>query len=54
MALVREATAKTTEAVIQQRTALARLGIPLPSFSGINPSAPKSPGKTTSDRDALQ
>jgi hypothetical protein len=54
MALVREVTAKTTEAAIEQRIALAKLGIPLPSLSGTNAPVPKSPGKTTSDRDALQ
>ncbi len=53
MALVREATAKTTEAAIEQRIALMKLGIPLPSLSGNNPPIPTSPGKTTSDKNAL-
>ena len=53
MALVREATAKTTEAAIEQRIAFMKLGIPLPFLSGINVPVPKSPGKTTSDKDAL-
>jgi hypothetical protein len=54
MALVREATAKTTEAAIEQRIALAKLGIPMPSPSGTNAAVPKSPGTPTSDRDALR
>jgi ABC-type iron transport system FetAB ATPase subunit len=53
MALVREATAKTTEAAIEQRIALMKLGIPLPALSGTDLPVPKSPGKTTSDKDAL-
>ncbi len=53
MALVREATAKTTEAAIEQRIAFRKLGIPLPSLSGTNPSIPTPPGKTTSDKNAL-
>jgi hypothetical protein len=53
MALVREATAKTTEAAIEQRIALMKLGIPLPSLSGNDPPIPTSPGKTTSDKNAL-
>lgn len=53
MALVREATAKATQAAIEQRLALMKLGIPLASVSGTNPAAPKAPGKATSDRDAL-
>jgi ABC-type iron transport system FetAB ATPase subunit len=53
MALVREATAKTTEAAIEQRITFMKLGIPLPSLSGTNPPIPTSPGKTTSDKNAL-
>jgi len=53
MALVREATAKTTEAAIEQRIALMKLEFPLPSLSGNNPPIPTSPGKTTSDKNAL-
>lgn len=53
MALVREATAKTTEAAIEQQIVFMKLGIPLPSLSGTNPPVPKSPGKTTSDKNAL-
>ncbi len=53
MALVREATAKTTEAAIEQRIAFMKLGIPLPFLSGTNLPVPKSPGKTTSDKNAL-
>jgi hypothetical protein len=53
MALVREATAKTTEAAIEQRVVLMKLGIPLPALSDSNSPAPRSPGKTTSDKDAL-
>jgi ABC-type iron transport system FetAB ATPase subunit len=53
MALVREATAKTTEAAIEQRIAFMKLGIPLPSLSGTSPPVPASPGKTTSDKNAL-
>jgi hypothetical protein len=54
MALLREATAKTTEVAIEQRIAFTKLGIPLPSLPGVNPSAPAAPGKPSSDRDALQ
>jgi cob(I)alamin adenosyltransferase len=53
MALVREATAKVTEAAIEQRIALMKLGIPIPSPSGAVPPPPKSPGKPTSDKEAL-
>jgi ABC-type iron transport system FetAB ATPase subunit len=53
MALVREATARTTEAAIEQRIALMKLGIPLPALSGDNPTIAKPPGKTTSDKNAL-
>jgi hypothetical protein len=53
LALVREATAKTTEAAIEQRIVLMKLGIPLPSLSGTTLAVPKSPGKTTSDKNAL-
>jgi hypothetical protein len=53
MALVRGATAKVTEAAIEQRIALMKLGIPFPALSGTTPPAPKSPGKATSDKDAL-
>lgn len=53
MALVREATAKTTEAAVQQRVALAKLGIPLAYPSVASPPVQKSPGKTASDKDAL-
>jgi hypothetical protein len=53
MALVREATAKATEAVIEQQIALMKLGIPFVSLSDANPPGSKSPGKSASDRDAL-
>ncbi len=52
MALLREATAKTTEAAIEQQIVLMKLGIPLPSLAA-TPPVSKSPGKTTSDKDAL-
>jgi len=53
MALVREATARTTEAAVEQRIAFMKLGIPLPYLSGTNPPVSKSPGKATSDKNAL-
>lgn len=53
MALVREATAKTTEAAIEQRIEFMKLGIPLPALFGTHPPVPKAPGSTTSDKNAL-
>lgn len=54
VALLREATAKATEAVVEQRIALERLGIPLASLPGGVLPVAKSPGDPTSDKDALQ
>lgn len=53
MALMREATAKATEAAIEQRVAFMKLGLPLASIPSNSPPAPALPGKTTSDKDAL-
>jgi hypothetical protein len=54
MALMREATAKVTEAAIEQRVAFIKLGLPLAATSDNPPSSVSSPGKATSDKDALQ
>lgn len=53
MALMREATAKVTQVSIEQRIALARIGMPMPTLSAPNAVAAPTPGKTSSDKDAL-
>lgn len=53
MALVREATAKATEATIEQRIAFMKLGIPLAALPSAGSPVPKTPGNVTTDKDAL-
>jgi hypothetical protein len=53
MAFMREATAKLTQASIEQRLELARAGIPLPVPNDPAKTMPPSPGKSAADKDAL-
>ena len=53
MALMREASARATIATVQQRIQLGRSGIPLPGAAAENKPAPLTPGRPTSDKDAL-